>query len=248
MLFKYSCYFLRCVTFRVLNVVSRLKACSEASLAAFRFFKKMWAVMWLLFCCQHFGSAFIKPWSTFRSGSSVQEYFPARSTSETSSVRRGMCGRTILLLCLGWCRSALAIAHFSLRGTESLKMTRRLSVVTTTKCDCQLYISTNQPATNWDLFSVFCADPGLSLVHLLGLQVFQCKFGTCHNLSIQLSIISEAWVIHQDIWNYSANFTCAPFKETISAEGCLHFVRKQRHCFVIIKNNINFSSIITTNV
>jgi len=63
----------------------------------------------------------------------TRKYFPARSTSETSSVRRGMCCRTILLLCLGWRRSALAIAHFSLRGTESLKMTRRLSIVRSTK-------------------------------------------------------------------------------------------------------------------
>jgi len=72
----------------VLNVVSRLRACSEASLAAFRFFKKMWAVMWPLFCCQDFGSAYKKVWSTFRSWSSVQEYFPARSTSETFSQKR----------------------------------------------------------------------------------------------------------------------------------------------------------------
>jgi len=62
-----------------------------------------------------------------------RKYFPARSTSETSSVRRGMCCRTILLLTLGWCRSALAIAHLSLRGTGSLKMTMRLRVVTSTK-------------------------------------------------------------------------------------------------------------------
>jgi len=37
-----------------------------------------------------------------------RKYFPARSTRETLSVRRRMCCRTILLLCLGWCCSALS--------------------------------------------------------------------------------------------------------------------------------------------
>jgi len=133
MLLKYSCYFFLCVTFPMLNVVSRLKACSEASLATLRFFTKLWAVIQPLFFCQDIRSLLQKPWLHSRAEVVSRKYFPARSTSETSSVKRGMSCRTILLLCLGWCRRALAIAHFSLRGTESLKMTRRLSVATSTK-------------------------------------------------------------------------------------------------------------------
>jgi len=105
-----------------------------------------------LFCCQVNRSTFKKPWSTFRSWSSVQKCFLTRSTSETLSVRRGICCRTILLLCLGWRRNALATAHFSLRGMKSLKMTRRLSVLTSIKFTLKNPAQTQQvhQTQNWN--------------------------------------------------------------------------------------------------
>jgi len=78
MLLKYSCYFSLCVTFPMLNVVSRLRACSETSLATFRFFTKLWAVIQPLFFCQDIRSPAQKPWCTFKSWSSVQEIFSSK--------------------------------------------------------------------------------------------------------------------------------------------------------------------------
>ena len=73
-----------------------------------------------------------------------RKYFPTRSTSDTS-VRKGMCCRAILLLCLGWCSNALTIAQFSPRGTESLELQLRLGLA----CKftfCVNYISTKPTA------------------------------------------------------------------------------------------------------
>jgi len=75
---KYSCYFFLCVTFTVLNVVSRLRACSEASLATFRFFTQLWAVIQPLFFCQDIRSPVQKQKSTFKSWSGVQEIFSSK--------------------------------------------------------------------------------------------------------------------------------------------------------------------------
>ena len=164
MLLKYSCYFFLCVTFPVLNVVSRLKACSEPSMATFRFFTKLWAVIQSPLFAKTLG--FLYKIHGLHSGAEVvsRKYFPERSTSETSSVRRGMCGRTILLLGLGWCRSALAIAHFSLRRTESLKMTR-------SKCCDKYQIYTEKPA-----------DPAIAPNSDLGLHKILKKITICCRL------------------------------------------------------------------
>jgi len=47
------------------------RACSGASVATFRFFTKLWAVIQPLFCWQDTRPDFKKPWSTLRSWSSV---------------------------------------------------------------------------------------------------------------------------------------------------------------------------------
>ena len=110
---KYSCCFLLHFTFPMLNTVSKFRTCSEALLATFRFFTRLWAVIQPWVHCQDVRSALKKLGSTFRSWSSVKESFPTRRTSETLSVRKGICCGTILLLWFGW-GDAGVLRHCSL--------------------------------------------------------------------------------------------------------------------------------------
>ena len=139
-LIKYSYCFPLLVTFPVLNAGGRPRARSEASLTTSRFFTKLWAVIELLFYCQDFGSALKKPWSTFRSWSTVQESFPTTSTSETLSVRREESVAENFIALLGVTHECLSHCRFSLRGTESLKNDKE------TKRSDKYQIYTEKPA------------------------------------------------------------------------------------------------------